>query len=220
MPKYSNKKAVTDSQKKERFSKIIKSSKELFRSKDFKNITISEIAAYSGLAKGTLFLYFSSKEEIFLALAEQLLESWFTKLEILLDKHALNTREVTIESFVEIIINSVSDSIILKLFSILDDTIEQNIESERALEFKLFLKSNIYKIGGKIEALFPVIKSGEGITIINAINICLIGAYKVSNPSDIISEIVTQPGMEIFNRNFKPLFSNLMNYYLRGFLNK
>jgi AcrR family transcriptional regulator len=47
---------------------ILKSAREVFFRKGFMDATVDEIAERSGLAKGTIYLYFGSKEEIYMSL--------------------------------------------------------------------------------------------------------------------------------------------------------
>jgi AcrR family transcriptional regulator len=44
---------------------ILKSARKLFFAKGFKSVTVDEIAKFSELGKGSIYLYFSSKEEIY-----------------------------------------------------------------------------------------------------------------------------------------------------------
>jgi AcrR family transcriptional regulator len=44
---------------------ILKSARTLFFAKGFKNVTVDKIAKYSELGKGSIYLYFNSKEEIY-----------------------------------------------------------------------------------------------------------------------------------------------------------
>jgi TetR/AcrR family transcriptional regulator len=53
-------------EKKQRREHIIEVCEKLFLKKDVESITVDEIARESELAKGTLYIYFKSKEEIFL----------------------------------------------------------------------------------------------------------------------------------------------------------
>jgi len=45
--------------------KIIDSAKKLFTEYGFKRVSMDEIASYAGVAKGTIYLYFKSKNELF-----------------------------------------------------------------------------------------------------------------------------------------------------------
>ncbi len=49
-----------------RCAEILESARKVFAAKGFSHATMDEIAAAAGLAKGTLYLYFDSKQEIYL----------------------------------------------------------------------------------------------------------------------------------------------------------
>jgi AcrR family transcriptional regulator len=50
------------------------------REKEDGEFTMAGLAEHTGLAKGTLYLYFATKEELFLALLEEMIGSWFDEL--------------------------------------------------------------------------------------------------------------------------------------------
>lgn len=47
---------------------ILRAARKVFFAKGFMNATVDEIAEHCGLAKGTIYLYFKSKEEIYVSL--------------------------------------------------------------------------------------------------------------------------------------------------------
>src|SRR6185436_5575120 len=51
----------------------------------FERIMVADVAERAGIAKGTVYLYFKTKEELLLALLEQLLDAWFPALAAALD---------------------------------------------------------------------------------------------------------------------------------------
>ena len=53
---------------------IIKAAREVFFAKGFMNATIDEIADRCGLAKGTIYLYFRSKEELYASIMAEGME--------------------------------------------------------------------------------------------------------------------------------------------------
>ncbi len=61
---------------------IIKIAANLFSQKSFHDVTMDEIAEKVGVAKGTIYLYFSSKDNLYL----QILEHTFELIESLLEK--------------------------------------------------------------------------------------------------------------------------------------
>ena len=61
---------------------IIKIAANLFSQKSFHDVTMDEIAEKVGVAKGTIYLYFSSKDNLYL----EILEHTFGSIEALLEK--------------------------------------------------------------------------------------------------------------------------------------
>lgn len=61
-------------EKEARIKSIKKSAGRLFAKKGFSNVSMAEIAADAEVSKGTLYLYFKSKEELYFSLIEPILE--------------------------------------------------------------------------------------------------------------------------------------------------
>lgn len=66
---------------------IIKIAAKLFSEKSFHDVTMDEIAEKVGVAKGTIYLYFNSKENLYL----KILEHTFDSIESLLEKEVSKT---------------------------------------------------------------------------------------------------------------------------------
>jgi AcrR family transcriptional regulator len=73
--------AVRREQKEERVSAILKAAAELYETRDFEDVHMGAIAARVGLAKASLYEYFSTKDDVFLALAAREVENWTTDVE-------------------------------------------------------------------------------------------------------------------------------------------
>ncbi|HXP52040.1 MAG TPA: TetR/AcrR family transcriptional regulator, partial [Bacteroidia bacterium] len=65
-----------------RSKEIIRIAAQLFSEKSYHDVTIDEIAAKVGVAKGTIYLYFKSKERLYL----EILENGFEAIESLIEK--------------------------------------------------------------------------------------------------------------------------------------
>ena len=65
-----------------RREQILKIASELFSEKSYHDVTVDEIAGEVGVAKGTIYLYFPSKERLYL----EILEDSFEAIESLLEK--------------------------------------------------------------------------------------------------------------------------------------
>jgi AcrR family transcriptional regulator len=209
--------AVTDEQKAIRQQHIIDAASRLFATSDFKHITMAEIARHAGLAKGTLFLYFKTKEAVFLSLAQQQIEEWFVRLDGKLERLVRSGSGAGTKKLVDLLISSLDNDVLIRLLVILDDTLEQNIEPANEIAFKLFLKARIIRSGNLIERLLPDLEKGEGAKLFHLSFMCLVGAYKVCNPSNAMRAVIEQPGLEMFNRDFKETLSEIITYLIWGF---
>ena len=65
MPKH---RAVTDVQKQARRADILRVAAQRFAVTPYDSLSMADTADQAGVAKGTLYLYFKSKEEMFLAI--------------------------------------------------------------------------------------------------------------------------------------------------------
>ena len=80
-----NKKVVTSKKrlkKKSRKEEIMKAAANLFSQKSYHDVTVDQIAEGVGVAKGTIYLYFESKENLYL----EILEHTYETIESILEK--------------------------------------------------------------------------------------------------------------------------------------
>ncbi|SET79535.1 transcriptional regulator, TetR family [Natronincola peptidivorans] len=212
------KRALSDVEKQQRQEDILNTAEKLFLDCDYKDITMSKIAKNTGLAKGTLFLYFQTKEDLFLSLTERYISHWSQEIQMKISNSISNRKSLSINEFVNLLMNSIDNIVLVKLFSILDDTLEQNIDFNRSVQFKTFLKNEMCQIGKLIETAMPIIHEGHGIMILSQLFICLIGSYKVSHPSPIVKQAIQEPGLEMFDRDFIKTMMDMATYHIHGYI--
>ncbi len=210
--------AANDSDKKLKYQHIINTAERLLSDADFHRITMASLAEQAGLAKGTLFIYFQSKEDVFLSLAEQKIIQWSHIFSKNLKAVAEKKGQIQINELIDILLDSIKDKVFIKLFTLLDDTLERNIDYKRAFRFKSFIKGKMTEAGNMIEAVLPIIHKGDGIKLLNHFFICLIGAYKTSDISPIVKQVAQQPGFEMFDRDFIKTLRDMLTYHMIGFL--
>lgn len=72
--------ARLDAEKSGRRQEILAAAAELWRTTSYEGFRMADLAAAAGLAKGTVYLYFPTKEELFLCLMEDRLAIWLDRL--------------------------------------------------------------------------------------------------------------------------------------------
>lgn len=77
--------AIQAEDKEERRTAILNAAERLLGNRADRMPSVAEVAEAAGLAKGTVYLYFPGREELFLALHERNVEGFFAELIALLD---------------------------------------------------------------------------------------------------------------------------------------
>ena len=80
--------------KQARPGELIDAALDLFAEKGFALTRVDEVAARAGVSKGTLFLYFASKEELFKAVVRETITGRFAEWDVELESFAGNTCEL------------------------------------------------------------------------------------------------------------------------------
>ena len=71
--------ARSETEKLEREGSILTATEILLRQSDYDSMTMQAVATAAGLAKGTLYLYFTSRESLVLAVHDRLFDRWIDR---------------------------------------------------------------------------------------------------------------------------------------------
>lgn len=116
-----------------RKEEIIKACEELYDKYNFKDITIKLISEHTSFSRPSIYNYFETKEEIFLALFQKEYEKW--KIEV--DEIRENNDTLTKDEFAKLLAHTIEDKErLLKLLSMNMYDLEENSRIERLTEFK------------------------------------------------------------------------------------
>ena len=116
-----------------RKEEIIAACETLYQTMGFKEITIKEIADYTSFSRPSIYNYFETKEEIFLALLQKEYERWIADLEEVIDDNGTMTRDGIADSLARTLERREQ---LLKLMSMNHYDMEANSRMERLTEFK------------------------------------------------------------------------------------
>jgi len=217
----SKKRAVSDEQKKERREKILGEALKLYEKFSYKSVSISDIAKNSGVAKGTVFLYFKTKEELFAYLTMQQIDKWFNVLDFELERLKKGRKKNSKDQIIKIHKKLIeSHPVLLRLFAILNTTIEQNISENVALEFKERVAGRLFQAGNHLEGCLSFLKTGGGSKLILKIYALIIGFQHLSDPAPVFSRVIKKKQMEIFTIDFSDWFLETLEDLLIGLESK
>ncbi len=127
MPKGSLK--LTNARKEE----IINACELLYKTMSFKEITMKDIASATSFTRTSIYNYFETKEEIFLALLKREYELWVASLNKLICEHSV----LTLDEASSLLARSLAErKQLLKLLSMNHYDMEQNSRAEKLVEMK------------------------------------------------------------------------------------
>lgn len=152
MPKGS--KERTEARKEE----IVRACAELYRTMSFKEITIKEIGNATSFTRTSIYNYFQTKEEIFLALLQREYELWNERLRQLRMEH----EKMTPTEFADALARSLEErKNLLKIMSMNHYDMEENSRLERLTEFKVAYGQSLEEVGKCLDQFFPEMTARE-----------------------------------------------------------
>ncbi|MEY8308343.1 TetR/AcrR family transcriptional regulator [Erysipelotrichaceae bacterium 51-3] len=146
MPKGSEK--LTAARKEE----IINACARLYETMSFKEITIKEIGQATSFTRTSIYNYFQTKEEIFLALMQREYESWIKALKQIQNTH----QQMSVDEFASVLARSLEERPnLLKLLSMNRYDMEENSRIERLVEFKKAYGCSMKEVQNCLNQFFP-----------------------------------------------------------------
>ena len=140
--------ALTEARKEE----IIAACAELYETMSFKEITIKEIGAATTFTRTSIYNYFETKEEIFLALLQREYEHWVEALNQVMAEKAVMPRD----ELAKTLARTLSDRPrLLRLLSMNLFEMEANSRQERLAEFKVAFGASMDTVAAMVEKYIP-----------------------------------------------------------------
>lgn len=192
--------ARKEDEKQQRRQAILSAAWEMFQMTSYESLAMAAVAERVRLAKGTMYLYFATKEELFLALAEQEIVGWFDEV---IANLTAERAAWDIPTVVEAICPALeSRPGLTRLLAILSTVLEQNIDLSTAIRFKRLLLGRMEQIGALLEKRFPFLATGEGIQTLMRCYALVIGLRHLADPAPVVQEALRQPDLAPFNIAF------------------
>src|SRR3954471_4738639 len=186
--------------KEERRHAILDAAERLYLDHPDRMANVAEVAEAAGLAKGTVYLYFPSKEEMLLALHERHVTKFFTKL-----MQALGAgRDVDFDSVL-----AITRRYIIRVPGYLPLTsrcfgmMDREIPLQAAIDFKARTAATLGAAGSGLERHFPRLPRGAGATLLLNSYGLIVGLWQLLHPIERFGRALERPELRIFKRNYE-----------------
>ena len=169
--------AIQAEDKEERHQALLDAAERLILRSPGAMPSVADVADEAALAKGTVYLYFPSKEELLLALHERNVSGFFRALISLLEGRARvdfdRVLALTREHMVE-------PPLFLPLASRCFGLMAQSIPDDAALAFKQRMAERLQRAGAGLERHFATLAPGEGLLLLRHSYALILGLYQMA----------------------------------------
>ncbi len=206
--------ALNEEEKLAKKREIVEIAARLFHDSPFSSITMAQIAREAGVAKGTLYLYFRTKEELFLDLLLDRLEGWFRDFGPMLSMLPGPMHPRDLASVLATAATVRPD--LARLIALLHGVLEQNISVEQAREFKSRLLQHSLGFGQALERIFPMFQPGDGLHFCLYYYSIVVGLHQMSNPAPDVVKAMDTPELQVMLIDFESHLTGILTGLLGG----
>ena len=177
-----------------RREEIITACAELYKVMSFKEITIKEIGNATSFTRTSIYNYFQTKEEIFLALLQREYELWREGLQHMQERY----ESLSSEEFASKLAHSLEErDNLLKLLSMNHYDMEENSSMEKLVEFKISYGNAMKELENCLKKFFPFMSEGDRLDFVFSFFPFMFGIY----PYTVVSE-KQKEAMALANVNY------------------
>jgi len=135
--------------------------------------TVATIAKTSEQAKGTVYLYFSSKETIYLSLLKQHYQVWFSQLE-----QTLATTQSLAELLNCFVKYPLEDDLFFPLASLSCSTLEPGCNETVREEYYQWMNDNFTQLSNKMSVQFPMLNQQQALSLFSDSHAQILGLWQ------------------------------------------
>lgn len=178
--------ARSAAEKTQRRDDILRAAERLWTSTSYTDLSMNHVAREAKLAKGTLYLYFDTKEELFLALVTEHLHTWVSSTVRLLQERQPRSAQAVADVLLDA---SVDVAPLRRLLVLLGTVLERNVRPELTREFRKELRARI----GLLVAHLPF-SEATGLRILRHLYALGLGWQQLSEEQALSSAPSEAPG--------------------------
>ncbi|MBQ6122179.1 MAG: TetR family transcriptional regulator [Clostridia bacterium] len=196
-----------------RREEIISACAQLYQTMSFKEITLKDIAGATSFTRTSIYNYFQTKEEIFLALMQKEYERWVAAL----DDLAASYTVMSVEAFSGALAHTLEKrGMLLKLLSMNHFDMEENSRPECLREFKEAYGAAIEALRRCLVKFFPGMDAKARQDFLYAFLPFLYGLYPYTTVSGKQRQAMAEAGLDFVYMSVYDMACNCVRALLRG----
>ena len=192
---------------------IINACEKLYQTMNFKEITLKEIGNEVPFSRPTIYNYFQTKEEIFLALFEREYDRWNESLTEILNQ----ADSMPVKKLADAIASSLAERPqLLKLLAMNNYDMEANSRAERLVPFKQAYGKSMALVRELLKKYCPKMKATEIETFIYTFFPFMFGIYPYTEVTEKQKAAMKEAGVNYTYQSVYELTYNCLIHLLDG----
>ena len=218
-PAISRQRARSPQDKDLRRAHLIEAATRLFADADFDAVTIARVAEAAGVAKGTAYIYFATKETLFVELVRAELTQWLAALAATLKRLRSNRPATAVP--VAIAKSLANRPVLCRLLVLLHSVIEPKIDEATARGFKLFLRDVLLQASDLIAAKIPGVTPSAAATLVLQTHALVISITQLASPPPVVARVIAaDPSLHMMQIDFEAFLALTLTALVGGVLRK
>lgn len=176
-----------------RREEIVDACEQLYQAASFETVSIKDISAKTSMSRPSIYNYFQTREEIFLALLSREYQRWNESLEKLIEQSPYPSRQTLAKAIAATLEEREQ---LLKLIAMNLYTIEQNVRLEQLTEFKREYKKTLQAWNSLLQVNYPQLDEQWREQTMMLVFPFLFGIYPFTSQSEKQAEAMKAAGLE------------------------
>ena len=190
---------------------IINACEQLYRTMSFREITLKEIGSITSFSRPTIYNYFETKEEIFLALFKREYDRWNEQLSAIHD----HNEQLTKAQLAEQIAQSLAErQQLLKLLSMNNYDMEANSRQEMLASFKQSYGESLHRVRMLLERFCPDMSVRDIQNFIYTFFPFMFGIYPYTSVTENQKKAMKEAGINFAYQSVYELVCSCLNRLL------
>jgi len=189
-------------QKEQRLRAIVDAAAALFAESSYDQVSMSAIAERAGQAKGNLYRYFSTKEEIFLRLYLDEVDGWVEALERALAPLAGGDEPARVAAVITRV--TATRPRLCSLLALLTGVLERNVTVEAVSAFKEQLAAEAQpRVIAALRGALPSLDEQRAALLLRYLHALAASLWQMANPAPVLAEVLERPHLRPLRVDFE-----------------
>ena len=210
--------AYLPEEKEFRRQSILACALQLFQETSYPELRMTDLAQRLGLGKGTLYLYFPTKESLFLAVLQAEMGAWFTQAALRLEATPVGSAAADVAE--GLVLELMRRPLLPGLQALLHGVLERNIPPDKARAFARFLQAGVIRVGERLERVLPELARGQGPRYLIRFHGLVIGSQLMASRPPGVRDALRDPDMALFDFRFEDVLRGTAADLLLGMLQR